>query len=72
MTVPQAAKALSISADAVRMAIFRKTLTADKYGRDWLIEPAEVERYARENSGKRGRPSLHQDKGAHKRSGKDV
>jgi excisionase family DNA binding protein len=48
-TVREASKLLGISEDAIRMAIMRGVLKAVKFGRDWAIEEAEVERYAKEN-----------------------
>lgn len=61
MTVPQIARRLGISEGAVRMALTRKTLKGDKYGRDWFVEPEEVERYAAENLGNTGRPKNNPD-----------
>ena len=55
MTVTQAAQRLGIHADSVRQRILAGTLDARKVGSVWLIESEEVERYARESLGKRGR-----------------
>lgn len=49
MTLKQAAERLGVTPDNLRGAIARKALKAEKIGRDWIVEPAEVERYAREN-----------------------
>lgn len=56
LTLVKAAASLSVTPDALRLAISRGKLKADKYGRDWLVEDAEVERYRKENAGKQGRP----------------
>lgn len=45
----EAAAILGISPDNLRQAIARGSLAATKHGRDWWVEPAEVERYGREN-----------------------
>ena len=49
MTLTEAAQMLGTSPDNLRGAIARGSLKAVKHGRDWWVEPAEVERYAREN-----------------------
>jgi len=54
-TVPQAAVILGIQEAAVRVAIMRGSLKSKKFGRDNFIHEDELERYARENLGKRGR-----------------
>ncbi len=56
LTVPQVASLLSVQEAAVRIAIRRKSLAAEKIGRDWFIEQIEADRYAQENAGKTGRP----------------
>ena len=56
MTLSEAAKLLGCSADYLRVAANRGSLKAEKFGRDWLVTPAEVERYASEHLGRRGRP----------------
>jgi excisionase family DNA binding protein len=45
MTLPEAARILGTSADVLRQAIARGSLAAVKHGRDWWVEPAEVDRY---------------------------
>ena len=47
LTIRQAAESLHVSPDALRQAIHRQTIRADKLGRDWVIDPREVERYRR-------------------------
>lgn len=47
LSTNQAATALGITPDAVRMAIRAGKLDATKRGRDWWITRAEVDRYAR-------------------------
>ena len=49
MTLTEAAAILGTSPDNLRAAIARGSLKADKHGRDWWVQPAEVERYAKEN-----------------------
>ena len=49
MTLKEAAEKLGITPDALRGAIARGSLVARKVGRDWIVDPAEVERYGREN-----------------------
>jgi len=56
MTLSEAAKLLGCTADYLRVAANRGSLKAEKFGRDWLVTPQEVERYASQNLGKRGRP----------------
>jgi hypothetical protein len=48
MTTIEAAEALGIVPQGVINAIKRGLLVAEKRGRDWYIEPAEVERYGKE------------------------
>lgn len=48
MIIAEAAKILGISTQAVYKRIERKTCKAQKIGRDWHIEPAEVERLRRQ------------------------
>jgi len=57
MTLAEAAKILGCTADYLRVAANRGRLHAEKIGRDWLVTPQEVERYANENLGRRGRPT---------------
>jgi excisionase family DNA binding protein len=49
VTLIEAAAKLGTSAAVLRQAIARGSLAATKHGRDWWVEPAEVERYGREN-----------------------
>ena len=49
MTLIEAAGVLGVTPDNLRGAIKRGSLKAEKHGRDWWVQPAEVERYAREN-----------------------
>lgn len=55
----QAAVALGITPDAVRMAIRAGKLDAIKRGRDWWITRAEVDRYARERRQSEGRRAAY-------------
>jgi excisionase family DNA binding protein len=56
MTTTEAAEYLGISPEAIRQAISRKTLKAEKRGRDNFISRAELDRYRREHLGKVGKP----------------
>jgi excisionase family DNA binding protein len=49
MTLLEAAALLGVTAANLRAAIKRGSLAARKLGRDWIVDPAEVERYGREN-----------------------
>lgn len=49
MTLKEAASILGVTPDALRGAIARGSFKAMKHGRDWWVEPAEVERYRLEN-----------------------
>lgn len=49
MTLIQAAAALGVSVSTLRTQIKLGVLKARKLGRDWIVEPREVERYAREH-----------------------
>ena len=49
MTLTEAAARLGTTPDNLRGAIKRGALKAVKHGRDWWLEPKEVERYRREN-----------------------
>lgn len=56
MSLAEAAESLGVELDSLRNAIHRKTLKAEKIGRNWTVKEKEVERYRAENLGKRGRP----------------
>lgn len=49
MTLIEAAALLGTTPDNLRGAIKRGALKAAKHGRDWWVEPKEVERYKRDN-----------------------
>jgi len=49
MTLKQAASVLGVTPDALRGAIARKRLTAQKVGRDWLVTDEEIARYRMES-----------------------
>jgi excisionase family DNA binding protein len=57
MTTLETAEALGVTTGRVRQAIAAGSLKATKRGRDWDIAAREVERYRRENLGRRGRPA---------------
>jgi excisionase family DNA binding protein len=50
MTTTEAAAALGVTRAWVWRLIKRGTLAAEFRGRDWWIEPEEVERYGREKN----------------------
>ena len=49
MTLKEAAEQLGVTPDNLRGAIARGSLKASKHGRDWWVEPREVERYRKDN-----------------------
>jgi excisionase family DNA binding protein len=49
VTLIEAAAILGVTAANLRAAIKRGSLAARKVGRDWVVDPGEVDRYAREN-----------------------
>ena len=49
LTLRQAAERLGLSPVTLRIQAERGTLKARKIGRDWMVTPAEVERYRAEN-----------------------
>lgn len=49
MTLIEAAALLGVTPDNLRGAIKRGSLEATKHGRDWWVEPKEVERYRADN-----------------------
>lgn len=46
LTLAQAAEYLDLHPDTLRQQAGRRVLKAVKVGRDWLVSPLEVERYA--------------------------
>jgi excisionase family DNA binding protein len=55
LTLRVAAERLGITPDTLRAQIRRDRLHARKLGRDWLVDEAEVNRYARMFLGRSGR-----------------
>jgi excisionase family DNA binding protein len=49
MTLKEAATQLGLDPATLRQAIARGSLKARKLGRDWIVEPQEVERYRAEH-----------------------
>lgn len=49
VTLIEAAATLGVTPDTLRQQIANGKLQAVKHGRDWWVEPAEVERYRLEN-----------------------
>lgn len=49
MTLKEAAELLGVTPDNLRGAIARGALKASKHGRDWWVEPSEVERYRKDH-----------------------
>lgn len=56
MTTQQVAAALGITRPGVLKAIGRGQLMAQRFGRDWIVNEQDVERYRAAHLGKRGRP----------------
>jgi len=57
MTLTEMAQRLGLKDPAgLRRLCEAGTLRAEKVGKTWLVTDAEVARYQREHSGKRGRP----------------
>lgn len=53
LTTQQAAKRLKLnSASTLRHAIRRGELKAEKVGRDWMIDPADLDAWAKEHTPK--------------------
>lgn len=48
VTTKEAAALLQVSLSAVQKAVQKRRLAGEQYGRDYLIEREEVERYRRE------------------------
>jgi len=62
MTLTQMAKYLGLKdAAPLRRLCESGKLHAEKMGKTWLVPNTEVERYRKENLGKRGRPSKKAD-----------
>jgi excisionase family DNA binding protein len=55
LTTKEAGAILGLTARSVARLIGNKQITAQRFGRDWMIEAAEVERYKRERKSV-GRP----------------
>lgn len=55
-TLAEAAEILGLSVNTVRHQREYGRIAAAKYGRDWLIEDREIERYRRESLGRPGAP----------------
>lgn len=49
MTLKEAAAVLGVTPDTLRQQIHAGKLKARKVGRDWWVEPREVERYRKEH-----------------------
>jgi excisionase family DNA binding protein len=48
LTLRESAARLGLAPDTLRAQVHRGRFTAQKVGRDWLVDEGEVERYARE------------------------
>jgi site-specific DNA-methyltransferase (cytosine-N4-specific) len=55
-TTEEAAKYLGVSSSRIRQLIVEERLVSEKYGRDHLIQKADLERFAKNGKMKRGRP----------------
>jgi excisionase family DNA binding protein len=49
MTLVEAAERLGVRPDTLRQQIANGKLRATHHGRDWWVEPKEVERYRRDS-----------------------
>jgi excisionase family DNA binding protein len=56
VTLTEAAEHLGIAPATLRHQIRNGSLEANKIGRDWIVNEAEVRRYAETSLGKPGRP----------------
>lgn len=56
MTLTEAASRLGIDPATLRQQIAKGRLRAEKHGRDWWVDPAEVERYGQDRGRGRFRP----------------
>jgi len=54
LTINQAAERIGISPITLRLQVRRGKVTAERFGRQWVIRAAEVERYRRDVQGKPG------------------
>ncbi len=63
LTLVQAAEQLGVAPATLRAQIHRGKLRAQKLGRDWLVDNAEVERYRTDSLRRRGEstPRGHSD-----------
>jgi hypothetical protein len=55
MTIPEAAAILGVNPATLRQQLALGRFHAVRHGRDWWVEPEEVERYRREHLGQTGR-----------------
>lgn len=53
MTLSEAAAALGVAAVTLRAQVKNGSLRAEKVGHQWVVTPAELDRYARDHLGKR-------------------
>jgi hypothetical protein len=56
MTLREAATRYDMNPTSLRKAANRRTLTAERKGRDWLVTNEEVESYLAHHAGRFGRP----------------
>lgn len=56
LSLAEAAELLGVAASTMRQQARSGALRAQKVGTTYVVTPAEVERYRRENLGKVGRP----------------
>jgi len=55
LTLKEAADTLGLSVETVKKQVKRRSLNAEKRGRDLFVTPTELERYKAESLGQRGR-----------------
>jgi excisionase family DNA binding protein len=56
MTLKEAAERLGLTPDTLRQQIAAGKLRARKVGRDWTVQPKEVEKYRKEHRRHAGEP----------------
>jgi hypothetical protein len=62
MTLKEAATRYGLNPTSLRKAANRRTLTAERKGRDWLVTIEEIERYLAHHAGRFGRPPRISDR----------
>lgn len=58
LTITQAAERIGVSPDTLQSQIRRGKIAAERFGRQWMIEANELQRYREEVQGKHGFAAL--------------